>query len=61
MQFGANKRGGAVTTMSIISMRSDTEAGVDYSLKTIALFCCVGLVASLGLMTFGMDLGAGWL
>jgi hypothetical protein len=51
-----------MTTISIVSMRSITEAfAADHSLKTIALFCCVGLVASLGLMTFGMDLSAGWL
>jgi hypothetical protein len=51
-----------MTTISIISIPSVTEARADdYSLKTIALFCCVGLVASLGLMTFGMDLSAGWL
>jgi len=29
--------------------------------KTIALFCCLGLVASLCLMTFGIDLSDGWL
>jgi hypothetical protein len=50
-----------MTTISIVSTPSATEARADYSIKTIALFCCVGLVASLGLMTFGMDLSAGWL
>jgi hypothetical protein len=50
-----------MTMISIFSTRSATEAGADYSIKTIALFCCVGLVTSLGLMTFGMDLSAGWL
>lgn len=29
------------------------------SFKTIVLFCCVGLVASLGLMARGIDLSAG--
>jgi hypothetical protein len=33
----------------------------DHSRKIIALFSCVGLVVSLGLMTFGVDLSAGWL
>jgi hypothetical protein len=61
MQFGAKQRGVAMTMISIFSTRSATEAGADYSIKTIALFCCVGLVTSLGLMTFGMDLSAGWL
>jgi hypothetical protein len=32
----------------------------DHSLKIIVLFCCVGLIASLCLMTFGVDLSAGW-
>ncbi len=31
------------------------------SFKTIVLLCCAGLLASLSLMTFGVDLGAGWI
>jgi hypothetical protein len=51
-----------MTAISIVSMRSvaETQAN-DHSPKTIVLFCCLGLVASLCLVTFGMDLGAGWL
>jgi hypothetical protein len=30
-----------------------------YPVRTIVLFCCLGLVASLCLATSGMDLGAG--
>jgi hypothetical protein len=42
-------------------MRSVSEAkGGDGSLRSIALLCCLGLVASLCLMTFGVDLSAGW-
>jgi hypothetical protein len=33
----------------------------DDSLKTTVLLSCVGLVASLCLMTFGIDLSAGWI
>ena len=32
-----------------------------HSPKATVLFCCFGLVASLGLTTFGVDLTAGWL
>ncbi len=31
------------------------------SFKTTILFCCAGLLLSIGLMTFGIDLGAGWI
>jgi hypothetical protein len=47
--------GDVMTAISVVSMGS-----VDRSRQTIALFCVVGLVASLCLMTFGVDLGAGW-
>jgi hypothetical protein len=51
-----------MTTISVVSMGSVTEAHADdHSLKTIALFCCVGLLASFCLMTLGVDLSAGWL
>jgi hypothetical protein len=50
-----------MTTVSIFSMGSVSETRADdHSPKTIALFSCVGLVASLCLMTFGIDLSAGW-
>jgi hypothetical protein len=59
--FRANKRGVPMTMISIVSMRSVSEARAgDHSPKTIALFCCLGLVTSVCLMTFGIDLSAGW-
>jgi hypothetical protein len=33
----------------------------DRSLTTIALLSCVGLLASVCLMTLGIDLSAGWI
>jgi hypothetical protein len=56
---GLNTSGVAVTAISFVSTRS-TQAD-HHSLKTIALFCCFGLVASFGLMALGVDLGANWL
>jgi hypothetical protein len=51
-----------MTTISMVSMPSVSEAQVhDFSLKTIVLVSCIGLVASVCLMTFGVDLSAGWL
>jgi hypothetical protein len=48
-----------MTTNSIASMHSVRRAD-GQSPRTIVLFCCVGLVASFCLMTFGIDLSAGW-
>jgi len=45
---------------SIATTESVEEAG-DHSFNTIVLFCCAGLLASLFLITFGIDLGAGWI
>jgi len=50
-----------MTTVSIASMHSVSAGRAnDQSPKTIVLFCCVGLVASFCLMTFGIDMSAGW-
>lgn len=50
-----------MTTISIASMHSVPAGRADgQSPKTIVLFCCVGLVASFCLMSFGIDLSAGW-
>jgi hypothetical protein len=50
-----------MTPGSFVSMGLIHETRADdHSLKTIVLFCCVGLVASLCLMTLGIDLSAGW-
>jgi|HubBroStandDraft_2_1064218.scaffolds.fasta_scaffold263617_2 hypothetical protein len=43
--------------VSISSVR-ETE---DQPLKTIVLFSCAGLIASLCLMMFGIDLSADWI
>jgi hypothetical protein len=46
--------------ISFASMNSAATARADFhSPRTIALFCCVGLVVSLFLMTQGLDVGAG--
>ena len=52
-----------MTAFSMVSMRSVDEprAAHGHSPKTVVLFCCIGLVASVSLMTFGIDLNAGWL
>jgi len=51
-----------MTAISIVSTRSAREARAhDDSPKAVVLFCCFGLVASLSLMIFGIDLSAGWL
>ena len=42
---------------SISSVR-ETES---HPFKTIVIFSCVGLMVSFGLMTFGINLGAGWI
>jgi hypothetical protein len=51
--------GGAMTIISVVSVPE--IAAADQSLKIIALFSCIGLVASLGLMTAGIDLSAAWI
>jgi hypothetical protein len=50
-----------MTTISITSTTSISETRTeDGPLKTIVLFCCVGLIASFCRITFGIDLGANW-
>jgi hypothetical protein len=51
-----------MATLSMVSMSSVCEAQTDdRSIKTIALFSCIGLVASFCLVTLGLDLSASWL
>jgi uncharacterized membrane protein YjjB (DUF3815 family) len=51
-----------MTTLSMVSMRPVSDVQADHSsLRTIALLSCIGLVVSLCLMTFGVDLSASWL
>jgi hypothetical protein len=49
--------------MTIISFDSTsvTTGDKDRSPSAITLFCGVGLVASFYLISFGVNLGAGWL
>jgi hypothetical protein len=50
-----------MTMISIVSMRSVSEARAgDHLPKTVALFCCLGLVTSLCLMMLGLDPSAAW-
>ena len=58
MDFSANQQGAAMTMISIVSVPA--IAAADQSLKIVALFSCVGLVASLSLMTAGIDLSTAW-
>jgi len=60
--FLGRKLGITMTAISIVSTRSAREARAhDDSPKAVVLFCCFGLVVSLSLMIFGIDLSAGWL
>jgi len=61
--FLGRKLGVTMTAFSMVSMRPvhEPRAAHGHSPKTVVLFCCFGLVASLSLMTFGIDLSAGWL
>ena len=49
--------------MSMISLAEMPAAvqtrSTDYSFKAIFTFCCMGLIASFGLMAHGIDLSAG--
>jgi hypothetical protein len=45
-------------TIVWISAVRETE---DHPLKAIVLFSCAGLIGSLCLTMFGIDLGAGWI
>ncbi len=50
-----------MSMISVVSMRSiGAIRADDRSPKSVALFCCVGLVVSLCLIASGMDLSAGW-
>ena len=49
-----------MSMISVVSMHGAVPAD-DRSPKSVALFCCVGLVMSFCLITFGIDLSAGWI
>jgi hypothetical protein len=60
MQFRINKGAMNMSMISIAAVPAVVEARfADSSFKTILLFCCTGLVASFGLMVYGIDLSAG--
>jgi hypothetical protein len=42
-----------VLTLAISETKTET-----HPIRTIALFCCLGLVVSLGVATMGIDMGA---
>ena len=51
-----------MATISLVSTHPVAETQSDReSFKTVLLFCCCGLAASLGLLTLGVDLSAAWL
>jgi hypothetical protein len=51
----------SMTALSIAALLSGAETQADsHALKTIARFCSLGLIVSLCLLTFGMDLSIGW-
>ena len=49
-----------MTMISVVSTHSVPARAGDRSSKTIALFCCAGLVVSFCLMAVGVDLGSAW-
>jgi hypothetical protein len=51
-----------MSQISAIAMRAvPASQPADQSLTAIALFSCVGLLVSVGLITFGIDLGSAWI
>jgi hypothetical protein len=52
-----------MTDFSIASIASteSVEKTNDHSFEMVVLLCCAGLLASLCLMTLGVDLSAGWI
>ena len=60
MQFRINKGGMNMSMISLGTIPAVVETRfADPSFKTIVLFCCAGLLGSIGVMTNGIDLGAG--
>lgn len=51
-----------MSMISLAAMPLGVEASsTEQSFKSVALLSCIGLVISIGLMTFGVDLGAAWI
>jgi len=56
------KKGGTMSEISMIAVRAvPASTPADQSLATIALFSCIGLLVSVVLITFGIDLGPAWI
>jgi hypothetical protein len=49
------------TVASLVLRCLDAPRGADQSLQAISLLSCAGLVMSLALMAFGIDLGNSWI
>jgi len=47
--------------ISMVAMQANPAEQADQSLSLIALFSCVGLLVSIGLITFGIDLGPAYI
>jgi hypothetical protein len=58
-QLGLLRRLQMIAIAKALSRVSGTEVGVE-SLKTVAIFCGVGLLVSLLLVTYGLDLSPGF-
>jgi hypothetical protein len=59
MQFRIKTGGMNMSMLSLAAMPVAAETRfANSSFKTILLFCCAGLLASLGLMARGIDIGA---
>ena len=61
-QENGKKTGGTMSQISMIAMPAvSTSQPADQSISIIALFSCVGLLVSMGLIMFGVDLGSAWI
>ena len=59
--FQGQQQGVLMSMISVASMNSiSVVRASDRSPKSVALFCCAGLLVSLCLIASGIDLGAGW-
>jgi hypothetical protein len=51
-----------VNQISMIAMRAvPASMPADQSASVVTLFSCVGLLVSVGLIAFGIDLGSAWI
>jgi hypothetical protein len=45
----------------IAARAASTSMAADQSISVIASFSCMGLLVSVGLLVFGIDLGSAWI